>query len=106
MKAMRALSLRQPFAEQVMRGTKKFEYRTFPTLIRERVYVYASLGARPREDWRGMGIEPGSLPRGVLIGTVEITGCKRLRDGTYAWALAKPRRLRKPIAPKEHPQPS
>lgn len=38
----RALSVRQPLAEQIMRGTKKIEYRNIHTNIRGRVYIYAS----------------------------------------------------------------
>ena len=43
MKNMRALSIRHPYAEQILRGKKKAEYRSRPTNIRERVYIYASL---------------------------------------------------------------
>lgn len=38
----RALSVRQPFAEQIMCGTKKIEYRSMPTKLRGRVYIYAA----------------------------------------------------------------
>jgi hypothetical protein len=37
----RALSIRQPFAELIMRGKKDIEYRSRQTHIRERVFVYA-----------------------------------------------------------------
>ena len=100
MKRMLALSVRQPFAEQIMRGTKTVEYRKTPTRIRERVYIYASKGVRPIEDWNGMNCERGDLPTGVLVGTVEIAGCR----GT-AWSLANPRRLSKRLRPKNRPQP-
>jgi hypothetical protein len=36
---VRALSVRQPYAEMIMRGEKTVEYRSKPTNIRERVYV-------------------------------------------------------------------
>ena len=39
----RALSIRQPYAEQILRGTKEIEYRSVKTNIRERIYIYASL---------------------------------------------------------------
>ena len=39
----RALSIRQPYAEMILRGIKKIEYRTMRTNIRGRVYIYASL---------------------------------------------------------------
>ena len=40
---MRALSIRQPFAELILRGIKTVEYRSRPTsIVGERFYVYAS----------------------------------------------------------------
>jgi hypothetical protein len=33
---MRALSVRQPYADQIMRGTKRIEYRSRPTKVRGR----------------------------------------------------------------------
>ena len=98
-----ALSVRQPFAEQIMRGTKKIEYRSKKTNIRGRVYVYAS--KKPRKDaYEKMKVEPGTFPVGVLIGTIEIIDCKEKSD-EYHWILAKPTRLKKVIKPKSHPQP-
>lgn len=48
-----ALSIQQPFAELIMAGMKKFEYRSISTNIRERVYVYASRKAWSREALEG-----------------------------------------------------
>lgn len=99
----RALSLRQPYAEQVLRGTKKIEYRSRPTNIRGRVYLYASL-TQDSEAFEEMRIEPGALPTGVLVGTVEIVGCRKGRE-EYEWLLQRPLRLDQPIKPENHPQP-
>ena len=42
---MRALSIRQPYAELILRGIKKIEYRSRRTrIIGERFYIYASKG--------------------------------------------------------------
>jgi hypothetical protein len=42
---MRALSIRQPYAELILRGIKTIEYRTRPTrIVGERVWIYASRG--------------------------------------------------------------
>jgi predicted transcriptional regulator len=42
---MRALSIRQPYAELILRGIKTVEYRTRPTrIIAERFHIYASKG--------------------------------------------------------------
>jgi len=56
----RALSIRQPHAEAIMRGVKKIEYRSGPTKIREKIFVYASLGRYSAAD---------------IIGTVELYDC-------------------------------
>lgn len=96
----RALSLRQPFVEQILRGVKKKELRSKPTHIRERVYLYASLKPAPDDRWEGTPWEPGALPTGLLLGSVEITNCVwDARRKLYAYSLARPRRLRKPIRP-------
>jgi hypothetical protein len=40
---MRALSIRQPYAELILRGIKTIEFRSRPTrIIGERFYIYAS----------------------------------------------------------------
>ncbi len=40
---MRALSIRQPYAEQILRGVKKIEYRSrAPKIIGERFYIDAA----------------------------------------------------------------
>ena len=104
---IRAISIRQPFVEQILRGTKKAEYRSRRTNIRERVYLYASL--RPADwprGWTQVGKAPGTLPTGVIVGSVEIVGC-RWQSGAerYAYVLRNPRRLRKQLIPKNQPQP-
>jgi hypothetical protein len=101
---MRALSIRQPYAEQILRGTKKIEYRSRPTSIRERIYIYASLTPGEAEDFRSMGLLPGDLPTGALVGTVEIAACTG-RPGDYKWHLKRPKRLRRMLRPRKHPQP-
>src|SRR5687768_4129077 len=102
MKAMRALSIRQPYAEQILLGTKNVEYRGRPTSIRQRVYIYASMTPGDIEDWEEMNLQPGDLPTGVLVGTVEINDCTG-EPGDYEWHLAKPERLKRHLKPKKHP---
>src|SRR5947208_15957812 len=92
--SMRAPSIRQPYAEQILRGTKRFEYRSRPTAIRGRVYIYASLKPGKPEEFKRLRIQSGDLPIGVLVGTVEITGCSGER-GDYKWHLARPQRLQR-----------
>src|SRR5437868_6906819 len=62
-KILRAISIRQPWVELILRGEKKEEYRSRPTTIRERVYLYAS--ARPADSpsaWRRLSASPGDFP--------------------------------------------
>jgi hypothetical protein len=100
----RALSIRQPYAEAILTGEKKIEYRSRRTHIRGRVYVYAAKGLGAQEDYDYMGVQPGDLPTGVLVGTVEVTDCTD--NGEYfEWHLSKPKRLPKPIKPTGVPQP-
>lgn len=103
-KPVMALSIRQPYAELILRGTKKVEYRSVPTSKRERIYVYASLQPGPEDDFRAVNLEAGDLPTGVIVGTVEIQECEGKR-GDYHWHLARPQRLKTLIKPRKHPQP-
>ncbi len=107
-KPIRAISIQQPYAEMILRGIKKEEYRSVVTHIRERVYIYASLTPGAEEDFEKINVEPGSLPTGVIVGSVEIVDCatrKHLSKYIYAWKLANPKRLKTPIKPERQPQP-
>jgi hypothetical protein len=105
MKPIRAISVRQPYAELILQGRKKKEFRSTGTGIRERVWVYASL--RPADDakaWRLVRCRPGQLPTGVIVGSVEISDCRE-SDDQYAYALKDPVRLATPKRPINHAQP-
>lgn len=111
-KITRALSVRQPYAERIMQGEKKTEYRSIRTnIIGERVYIYASKQFAVSEDsekaWKKVKTEPEDLARGVLIGTVIIKKCsdERNEDGNYEWHLIEPERLPKNKVPKNPGQP-
>jgi hypothetical protein len=120
---MRALSVRQPWAELILRGHKTIEVRSRRTSLRERVFIYAALNRiEPQEEARiadQFGIDVDGLPRGVLVGTVQIVGCMPLKqddgqvacfeiaeiDGYYGWLLARPQRTEELVKPKNQPQP-
>ena len=99
-----AFSVHQPFAEQIMLGIKKFEYRSMKTTRRARVYVYASL-RNDKRAYEEMGKEPGDFPNGVIVGSVEIVDCTLSSGWGYKWHLANPKRLRKPLKPDNRGQP-
>lgn len=92
-----------------MDGKKIWEYRTKPTHVRGRVYVYASLKkiTSATERWRAWanGGFKENLPTGKIIGSVEITGCVRYGDN-WRWRLENPKRLRKMLKPARQPQPT
>ena len=82
---MRALSIRQPYAELILRGIKKIEYRSRRTrIIGERFYIYAARTPGPSEAWAELDCEtdnprdtgnagdPG-VPTGVIVGSA-VTG--------------------------------
>jgi hypothetical protein len=97
---MRALSIRQPYAELILRGIKTVEYRSRATrIIGERFYIYASKGAGKVAVWSEdlrVGtppgwmvelaeqirmIEPGAiLPTGVIVGSAVIDYVTEIRD--------------------------
>ena len=122
---MKALSIRQPWAELILRGEKTVEARPMRTAKRgERVFIYAGKNRIETDDEARIaaeyGIDVDSLPRGVLVGTVEIVGCEPLETrhskaacfhvtestGGYAWLLSNPRREDSMRVPTGHPQPS
>jgi len=109
---VRALSVKQPFAEAILRGRKIYEVRDGPVRIRGRIYIYASKGL-PNEGQKQqaeryydeLDANPGDFQVGVLVGTVEIFHC----DGgpkpiKYRWHLRAPERLPEPIQPQNRAQ--
>ncbi len=99
-----ALSIRQPWAELIMRGVKTIEERSAPTRIRGRIWIYSSLGRYSRADeaeWaKEFDIDIDSLPRGVIVGTVELFACD-----CQEWRLRLPERAKGLLKPAKHPQP-
>jgi hypothetical protein len=120
---VRALSVRQPWAELILLGHKTIEVRSKMTHLRERVYIYAGQSRIDTEEETRIaaqyGINVDGLPRGVLVGTVEIVGCRHLAksdseaacfeieggSGLYAWVLDRPQRAEVLEKPTRHPQP-
>ena len=104
---LRAISVKQPFVELILRGLKRAEYRSRLTNIRERVYLYASLKSRMKDrGWRQLRLQPDDLPTGTIAGSVEIAGCRRLPGGNgFAYLLKNLKRLRRPLKPTNQPQP-
>lgn len=107
---MLALSTRAVWAEAILRKIKMEEQRSRQTWVRGRVWLYSSLTRYPAaveaELSDELGFDVASLPRGVIVGSVEIVGVREVDEGGFAWALARPRRARKLVAPTRQPLPT
>ena len=123
---MLALSIRQPYAELILRGIKTVELRSMRTrILGERFYIYASKAKAKPPIWSNdlravspptwmielaeqMGmISPGELarlPTGVIVGSAVSERVSRVGD-TYRWHLTDVRRAKTFRKPKGHPQP-
>ena len=112
---MKGLSFHQPRAEQVVRGDKTVDVRTWQVEYRGVLAVHAS-GERRDGRCRALGFDPEALDYGALVGTVELTGVVALDEATYealrpahlldepfpgspcyAWYLGSPRRFDAPL---------
>ena len=95
-----AISVRQPYVEQILLGVKKYEYRSTLTHIRGRVYLYAAkTPVDSAAEWRKARSKPGKLPTGVIVGSVVISDCKPWWRGGFRYKLEAPKRLRKYLVP-------
>jgi len=108
---MKALSIRQPHAEAIMRGAKLVEFRSQPTSVRGRIYIYASKSRYSTTEEVEMleryGIDDiagDDLPRGVLVGTVDHWNCTGA-GGNYSWHVRNLERAEKLLKPTRQPQP-
>lgn len=112
----RAISLTQPWATLVVTGRKAMETRSWPTSVRGRVAIHASKGMPgwAREAAVQFGFDPDALPRGAIIGAVDIEDCQPVEEvreaisddelsygdfdnGRFAWRLSNPAIFDEPI---------
>ena len=112
---MRALSIRQPWAELILSGKKAYELRSWRTPVRGRIWIHAARRVE-RDFLPSSELADANLVLGALVGTVEIVDCVPFTsliavemqnagaffgDATaaegFAWRLASPRRLSRPI---------
>lgn len=124
---MRAISLWQPWASLIVGGHKRYETRSWSTDVRGCVLIHAALkwgktqaAIAARDPFAsalaamGLSIDPLTVPRGALLGSIEIVDCvpcESVRDnlddaereygdytyGRYAWVLSEPRLLSRPV---------
>ncbi len=111
-----AVGIRQPWAELILQGIKTIEIRTVNTRQRGRIYLYASKKpaetsvAKSAATKHGLNVE--ELPRGVVVGSVDLHATRpaRHRDAAaacvpadmlcekFAWELRDAVRFTEPLA--------
>ena len=100
--ALRAISIRQPWAHAILHLGKDVENRPMRTYYRGQILIQASLKVE-KEDAVRLKLDPDKLPTGAIVGTVNIVGCaqnsksKWAQPGQWHWLLENPRALTKPI---------
>ena len=116
---MKALSFRQPWAELILQGRKTIDTRTWPTHFRGRLTIHASQVVE-NDICLAYGLDPASLVRSALVGTVEVVEMVPLDDESWealrdqhlklgpfpgdllGWRLADPQRLSAPVPMRGH----
>ncbi|MBI5392038.1 ASCH domain-containing protein [Candidatus Woesearchaeota archaeon] len=64
---MKALSMKQPVPELILQGKKTIELWHWNTNLRGTFALHAS-----QNELEGFGLDPKSLPKGAILGTVEL----------------------------------
>lgn len=111
---MKALSIRQPWAEFIVQGRKTIELRTWQTRYRGPLAIHASQTAS-EESCVAYGVDPTTLARGALVGTVTLADIIMLDKESwealrtehmslrpfpgpvFGWRLENPQRLPQPV---------
>jgi ASCH domain len=87
-----ALTVRHPWAAQIMAGTKTTEFRSWRTSHRGTLYIHAGGRLDPEApEWDGP-----PLTFGAVLGAVQLTGITG-EPGAFAWHLADPVPLDVPV---------
>ena len=120
---MIALSIRQPWASLILKAGKDIENRCWPTKFRGRMLIHAAkgmtraehedaiafavpeiladprnAGATKRTTLRDLGFAFEDLPRGGIVGSVEVVDCVTASDspwfmGEFGFVLRDPKVL-------------
>src|SRR5205823_2931273 len=114
---LKALTIRQPWAELILRRRKLFEIRSWRTNYRGPLVVHAGSKVDFKEA-RLLGLNPDKLPTGCFVGVVDLKDvvpftrhhakalkARRAYVGSwsahyFAWVVKNPRRFRVPVNAK------
>jgi hypothetical protein len=110
---IKALSVRQPWANLIIEGRKTMDLRTWSTTHRGPLAIYASLEVE-KEACKLHGVDVKTLTTGAVIGMVDLTDVlpltkksydesqkkhlagRNYREGLYGWVVKNPRPLDPP----------
>jgi ASCH domain len=88
---MKALTIRQPWADLILAGVKTREYRSWRVDYRGALLIHASKREEPFAD------VPRSALRGGFVGVVDLVNILLNEDADpskrYAWVFVNPRRI-------------
>ena len=95
---MRALSVKQPWVEEIFSGRKRIDYRTWETSYRGDLLIYASTtkDVNVLNNLQSYGHKASDLVFGAFVGVVRVTDCK-YNSGEYDWYYSDIRRFIRPV---------
>src|SRR5258708_20903876 len=114
---MKALTIKQPWAQLIMRGGKDSEKRQWPTSVRGRIAIHSSKAISKQEIKDACDFMRKFIPKfseriftaealgysgGCVLGTVDLVDCVRKSDspwfcGDYGFVLRNPQLLPVPV---------
>ena len=98
---MKALTICQPYASLIVRGQKRIENRTWPTMYRGLLYIHAGKSRQWLSDPSGRdphpadnyGIPLAQMPFGAVVAIANLVNCVTIEsilagryDDIYPWA--------------------
>jgi len=111
---MKAISVRQPWADLIMQGRKTLDLRTKKVNYRGLLAIHASQSVE-KDACERFNVDPNSLTVGAVIGTVELTDVvamseshyhhkldehlshRSYKDGLYGWLFENPKEIDEPF---------
>lgn len=76
---MKVITIKQPYASLIREGYKRFEFRTWKTSYRGKIYIHAGLGV-DKEAMKRVENLNLEYPQGEMIAEAEITDCILVDD--------------------------
>lgn len=75
---MKVLTIKQPWATLIMRGDKRFEFRSWQTKYRGELLIHAGKGIDKEAMKRLKKYVPEDMPTGKILGKVILVDCVKM----------------------------